>query len=175
MDLFIFELLHSLSGKVSYIDSMMIFLSKYGYILFILSVLSLFLFPAYRKMGLTGVVALVVGLLLNLLIGTLVDRPRPFIAHDIDILIPKEPSPSFPSDQALIAGVFMTLFWILAPKLRIPVVILGLLAVVSRIYVGHHYPSDVVTGALLGVILVPVTRRILSNRRGIREDKPLGL
>ncbi|MBO8157816.1 MAG: phosphatase PAP2 family protein [Bacillaceae bacterium] len=164
MDYMIFDFFHSLAGQVSYIDYFMIFLSKYGYILFILAVLVLFLLPFHRRTALSGVLALAAGLATNLIIGAIVNRPRPFVEHDIDILIPKEPSPSFPSDQALIAGVFMAVFWLVSPKLRIPVIILGILAAISRVYVGHHYPTDVITGAILGAILVPVTSRILSMK-----------
>jgi undecaprenyl-diphosphatase len=97
--------------------------------------------------------------------GNLIDRPRTFVTYDIDILIPKDPSPSFPSDQALIAGIFLAVFWLLGRGYRWGALILSFIVITSRIYVGHHYPSDVFVGWLLGIFIVVGVYHILKRNK----------
>ncbi|MBB6455098.1 undecaprenyl-diphosphatase [Salirhabdus euzebyi] len=152
MDLSVFQSIHNLARKNELLDSIMIFFSDWGIVLFIGIIFSLFIFSPTRKVGLIGFLSLVAGLLINRILKILFDRPRPFMEHDIDLLIPKDPSPSFPSDQALIAGIFATTFWLLGPRYRWPALILAVLVLFSRVLVGHHYPSDVLVGLLLGAL-----------------------
>jgi len=57
---------------------------------------------------------------------------------------------SFPSGHATTAGAFMVAFWLIFPRLRPLVVVVGLAVALSRIVVGAHYPSDVLAGLALG-------------------------
>jgi undecaprenyl-diphosphatase len=154
MDLKLFHLIHNLAGKNSFVDSIMAFISEWGLVLLIAGIIALIFFSSTKKYGIYGVVSLAIGLLLNRVLKILIDRPRPFVTHDIEILIPKEASPSFPSDQALIAGIFLATFWLVKTKIRWLAVLAASLLIISRVYVGHHYPSDVIIGSLLGIVIV---------------------
>ncbi len=61
---------------------------------------------------------------------------------------------SFPSGHAMTAAAFGTPIIVAAPPLAIPLVI-AVCALVSwsRIALGHHYPSDIVAGTLLGTVI----------------------
>ena len=82
--------------------------------------------------------------------------PRPFtvLAHVRQLTIPTEPN-SFPSGHtSSTLAVITVLVWKLREN-KVVVVLLALFAFLigfSRIYVGVHYPLDVLTGAAVGII-----------------------
>lgn len=50
-------------------------------------------------------------------------------------------------------------------KIGIPAIILGVSICLSRLYVGVHYPSDVVCGALIGVLAALCALKITKDRK----------
>lgn len=60
---------------------------------------------------------------------------------------------SFPSSHAANMGAVATLFAMLYRKSLIPALLIAFLVGYSRIYLGVHYPADVLAGWLLGAIL----------------------
>src|SRR3954463_1431199 len=111
------------------------------------------------------------GLLINQPIAHAVNRLRPYLAHPAHahLLITRSHDPSFPSDHA--TGGFALAFGIWLYDRTIGTVLLVIAAVLSfsRVYVGTHYPGDVVAGALIGVaaasllFVVPQTRRVIER------------
>jgi undecaprenyl-diphosphatase len=99
-------------------------------------------------------------------------RPEPFFDY------PLPGSPSFPSGHALFAAsVFGGLAALLAPRLKhrplkiaiwISAALLILLVGLSRVYLGVHYPSDVLAGyavAIIWVNFVALGDRLARHRR----------
>ncbi len=62
-------------------------------------------------------------------------------------------SPGFPSRHALTAGVFTAVFLLVSPPLGLLVALYSLLVVVGRVYGAKHWPSDVIAGLGLGLLL----------------------
>jgi undecaprenyl-diphosphatase len=93
------------------------------------------------------------------LIKHLVQRPRPchiidgtYIMENLRLLVTCGAGFSFPSSHAANSFAVTTLFTIYYPKVSWIFILFALLVSFSRIYVGVHYPLDVVGGAVTGVI-----------------------
>jgi undecaprenyl-diphosphatase len=81
-------------------------------------------------------------------------RARPCIVlEDVRLLVGCTKLPSFPSNHAVNATVLATLTSLYMPRLWLPATALAILVGYSRIYVGVHYPLDVLAGSVLGIIV----------------------
>ena len=106
-------------------------------------------------------------LLINRLIGTLWDRPRPFATHpSAHVWGARSHDPSFPSDHASAAFAIafaILLFDTLAGSLFL---VAAILIAVGRVVIGAHYPGDVAAGVLVGLgsalIVVKLARPVLT-------------
>ena len=138
-------------------DFVMPLISKLGNGGIIWLVLSglLCVFPEYRKAGVTMLTALALDVLLcNVMLKPLVGRMRPFTVNTgMELLINAPKDFSFPSGHtaASFAAAFALLF--VKNKLWIPSMILASLIAFSRLYLYVHYPTDVLAGILLGLIV----------------------
>jgi|TARA_B100001750_G_scaffold248524_1_gene280605 undecaprenyl-diphosphatase len=91
------------------------------------------------------------------LISALIERPRPFLTHDLVVLFYKPTDFSFPSNSVAACFAIAAVVSTFNKKLGLLFfVLVGILAF-SRVYVGVHYPSDVVMGAIIGILsIIPV-------------------
>jgi undecaprenyl-diphosphatase len=84
----------------------------------------------------------------------LIQRQRPFLFLDMASKLSKGPGeildPSFPSAHANFSFMMATLLAAWFPRYRILFFIVAGFISWTRIYLGVHYPTDVITGALLG-------------------------
>jgi undecaprenyl-diphosphatase len=90
-------------------------------------------------------------------------RDRPYVAHPHpEPLLGTPLDLSFPSGHAATAFAGVTILAAFAPRLGPALLVLAALVAWSRVYVGVHYPLDVLVGALLGtavgLVFVYVTR-----------------
>lgn len=143
--------------RTTFGDFVMPLISKLGNGGIIWLVLSglLCVFPKYRKAGVTMLTALALDVLLcNVMLKPLVGRMRPFTVNTgVELLINAPKDFSFPSGHtaASFAAAFALLF--VKNKLWIPSMILASLIAFSRLYLYVHYPTDVLAGILLGLIV----------------------
>jgi len=91
------------------------------------------------------------------LISALIERPRPFVTHDLVVLFYKPTDFSFPSNSVAACFAIAAVVCTFNKKLGLAsFVLVGILAF-SRVYVGVHYPSDVVMGVIIGILsIIPV-------------------
>lgn len=71
---------------------------------------------------------------------------------------------SFPSGHSASAAAFATAVALDAPGAAAPVGVLAGLVAFSRVYIGVHYPSDVVAGAALGAACAVATTKVMPRR-----------
>lgn len=134
-----------------------VFVTSLGNAGLIWIVLSLILLirPKTRRCGLAMLTALMLGLLIgNFGVKNIVARPRPFVTYpEITPLVTPGDVYSFPSGHTLSSFCAATACLYYSRKGGAACAVLAILIGLSRLYVGVHYPSDVLGGALLGIVL----------------------
>lgn len=92
--------------------------------------------------------------LLTLGIKLAVGRPRPFeVLPEADPLIVATVGASFPSGHASMSAAAAIVLASLAPRLAPLFALLAVFVTLSRVYVGVHYPLDVLAGAAVGAVV----------------------
>jgi undecaprenyl-diphosphatase len=105
-----------------------------------------------RRAAVAAAASTALALLVAHFLSSAIDRPRPFVAHPstIHAFIAHAADPSFPSDHATAAFAIATA---VALRLRAWGGILLVMAAVlaaGRVFLGVHYPTDVLAGAAIG-------------------------
>lgn len=91
--------------------------------------------------------------IINTIIKKIVKRERPYIADNNITALVSESSYSFPSGHSSSAFLAATILTFYFPKYRVWFFILAFLIAFSRVYVGVHYFSDVLVGAIEGIVI----------------------
>jgi undecaprenyl-diphosphatase len=154
-----------------FFDAVMPWVSHLGSQEFLLVAGLIMLFSRNSRIRIFGL-ALIAGLLLSYhavhYLKVWIARPRPCVAlPDVHALI-KETSFSFPSLHSTNIFMAVALFSSYAKRYRYLYILAGVVAI-SRIYVGVHYPSDVMAGALLGIIIGCLLGRLV--QKGGHDEK----
>jgi len=125
-----------------------------GPILFVLSLLLLLSKKKELKaLGLIMLAGLTVTFYVASGLKTLVARPRPFLVLTDVYLLAKEKSMSFPSNHAATAFMAATVLTAYFKKYAALFYSFAVAVAVSRVYMGVHYPSDVLAGAAIGILI----------------------
>ena len=137
----------------------------------ILCAVVLLAIPKTRKTGYAAVLSLIFGVIVtNLLLKNIVARPRPFA--EIEALIPLIAKPtdfSFPSGHTTASfAVALVMLRMLPKKIGIPAVVLAALVAFSRLYLGVHYPTDVLVAFLVALMGSTVAVWIVRTKMGNR-------
>ena len=142
--------------RMSWLDPLVKFYTSLGNggLCFIAVALLLLVFHQTRKAGATALTALAFGAAVtNLTIKPLITRPRPWVVmEDFVCLVTSSDPNSFPSGHTTAAFAFgVALFLTVRPKwAKAAALTAAALMGLSRLYVGVHFPTDVLAGAVIG-------------------------
>ena len=133
-----------------------------GYVWIAIAIVLLFV-KKYRKVSFMVAASLLGSLVFNnMIVKNIVARTRPYrMIETLTILIPEPGEYSFPSghtSSSFAAGV--VLYLMLPKKYGVPALILAFLIGISRLYVGVHYPTDVLGGMVMGTLIAVVVVKI---------------
>jgi membrane-associated phospholipid phosphatase len=148
------------NSHVSFLDKFMVWLTEYGREAFWgITVILLFIFGGMmgKKTAIVLVLAFIVLVPIGFAAKEIIHRQRPIIPESDALLVEDPNDYSYPSGHATIvsAGAAIALSLFRDPKKRFAISFAlaaeaGLVCI-SRVYVGGHFPLDVVGGILLGV------------------------
>lgn len=151
-------------------DSVMIAVSKLGNGGFIWIAIGVILLLAgwknrkYIQWGLTVLLSLGTNALVcNLLLKPLVARTRPYDVLGYEILIPPLSDYSFPSGHTSASFAAATAIYAINRKWGIAAYVFAALMGISRLYLGVHFVTDVVVGALIGFFMAKITIFLLGK------------
>ena len=139
------------------VDVLMPFITRFGNggVIWIVLTVILLLIPKTRKTGLILGAALILdGIFCNLFLKNLVRRIRPCDINDaVRLLIPYPSDYSFPSGHTAVSFAAASALYFAGEKyLWKAALVLAAFIAFSRMYLYVHYPTDILGGALLGIL-----------------------
>jgi undecaprenyl-diphosphatase len=155
----IFLAVNEMARDSAWLHGVAVAFAKYGVVLFALALV----FGAVHygrgssralAAAVWAAVATLVAVAVNQPIGNAFGEHRPYADHPHALLLISPTSDfSFPSDHAVMAGAVAAGLWLVSRKLGYVVAVLAVLLAATRVYVGAHYPGDVVAGLVLGAMV----------------------
>ncbi|RUS46906.1 undecaprenyl-diphosphatase [Cohnella sp. AR92] len=162
MNFTLFHFLNQFAGRSDTVDDFMEFMAQ-DIVWILLAVMAALWIGARARQqrlvfyaGLSAAISLFLG---KYVVSPVVDHPRPFVSHAVTQLIPHSADSSFPSDHATLAFAIAFSVWYANRRLGSVLLAMACLTGIARVYVGVHYPADIVGGlALSGIVSYLVYR-----------------
>ena len=143
--------------RCSFLDAVMPVITHAGSagIIWILWAFTLIFIRKYRTCGLKMLAGMLTGLIIgNFILKNLIARERPcWIDSDMLMLIRIPKDYSFPSGHTLASTISAVILMQENKKLGIPAIILAVLIAFSRMYLFVHFPTDILGGLFLGLLI----------------------
>ena len=158
------------------LDKIMTSITKLGDagIFWIILTLLFLIIPKMRKTGIIMAAALIMDLLIcNVAVKNLVARTRPYdVNTSVQLLVAKLHDYSFPSGHTAASFASVTALYLAGEKkLWKPALVLACLIAVSRLYLYVHYPTDVLAGAVIGILCGAAASKLTEMAAAAREAR----
>ena len=156
-----------------FLDRVMPIITLFGDkgIFWIAAALLLIIIKKTRKTGVMMGTALLLGLIIgNLILKNAVARTRPYdvnTAMQAELLVKTLSDFSFPSGHTGSAFAVAVVVFLMCPrKIGVPVLVFAFVIAFSRLYVGVHFPTDVLGGALIGAVIAYLVCAVYRRKTG---------
>ena len=158
------------------LDKIMTSITKLGDagIFWIILTLLFLIIPKMRKTGIIMAAALIMDLLIcNIAVKNLAARTRPYdVNTSVQLLVAKLHDYSFPSGHTAASFASVTALYLAGEKkLWKPALVLACLIAVSRLYLYVHYPTDVLAGAVIGILCGAAASKLTEMAAAAREAR----
>jgi undecaprenyl-diphosphatase len=169
MDILLFEYINGFAFKCLWLDEAGIFLAEYlPYVL--VAVLFVFLIKNLKKYfswvamsflsaGLAYAIARIIRLFWL--------RPRPFVVGPVNLLLDHIHSGAWPSMHASFFFALSTIVFFYNKTLGSIFLIASVLIGLSRIFVGVHWPADILAGAGIGILCAILIKKLQRGRASL--------
>ena len=143
-------------------------LGDHGYFWIALTILFLLLRKTRKVGGLMTCSLLLNTLVNNVLLKNLVARTRPYeVVDGLHRIIEAQSDYSFPSGHTGSAFAVAVVVFLMGPrKIGVPVLVFAFVIAFSRLYVGVHFPTDVLGGALIGAVIAYLVCAVYRRKTG---------
>lgn len=177
LDIQLLNILNNLAWQSRIFDTLIIFLAEYLQYLLIIVFLLLLYFSGYAKrgkiriFGVTIISIVIARFGLTELIRFFYHRPRPFLVLQAHKLLSNsdwfysDKEWSFPSGHSAFFFAMATATYCYNKKWGIGFFIAVALMNISRIVAGVHYPSDILGGAIIGIVVAYIVFYFAEKRR----------
>ncbi len=156
IDQYLFRLINGFTLKYIWLDTVAIFFATYaGYALLLtIPIFLLLRAQKYWPMVWQGLIAAFFSrFIVAEIIRFFIARPRPFVNGNIIPLVGREPLyDSFPSGHATFYFALSTVFYLYNKKAGVAFLLASSAIALARVFVGVHWPTDVVGGAVIGIL-----------------------
>lgn len=158
MDTSLFWTINNLVGQCQVLDAIGVFFAS-GLIW--LMVIVLLIGFKERRAPLVAFFAGIFAYVTNYLISLIYFRPRPFVAlEEVSQLIAKDAADkAFPSDHTALAFAIAAAVFLTNKKWGIVFLAAAALVALGRVFVGVHYPADILAGAVVGIFFAWLINR----------------
>jgi len=170
LDYDLFRGINGWAGHSHAVDAIMVVCAKFLPVVFALVLLGLWLTwkPTNQRAAFMAGISALVALGVGQLIGIAFPRPRPYLTHQVKLLISPTADTSFPSDHATLGFAVAVFVWRYNRRAGTALLLLALVLAFARVFVGAHYPIDVLGGAVLGT-LTSMAIAVLSESSPLRN------
>jgi undecaprenyl-diphosphatase len=165
LDYQLFQAINQFAETAAFLNPLICFLAEEAQYVFILGTIVYWFSRTKqnRRMIAEAFVSGCIALGFSGALGSLFYRDRPFVAHAVNQLISHPINASFPSDHATGAFVIASTIWIVHRRIGWIWIVLAAGIALSRVWVGVHYPSDVLAGALIGMASSAVVHAVFTH------------
>lgn len=175
MDYNLFLLVNNFAGKWICLDSLATFFAKYFIYFLVAGAIILFFSIKDKKEKIKYLILTLSSVILSRLIITEIIRlfwyrPRPFVAHAVNSLIEHSASASFPSGHIAFLFALATAIYFFNKKFGIAFLIASFLIGLARIFVGVHWPLDILGGIIIGIFSAVIVKLIMKRQVRLRPS-----
>jgi undecaprenyl-diphosphatase len=160
----LFRLINNLGKEYTILNPGVVFIAEYMVIFLAIAVL-VFWFTRVNKnriMVICGSITFVIAEIFGKIAGKIHSNHQPFAElSNVNQLIEKAVDNSFPSDHTILFFSFCLTFWIFRGARGFIWILLALLVGISRIWVGVHYPADIMAGTIISICTAIIVIRVV--------------
>ncbi|MBA9026441.1 undecaprenyl-diphosphatase [Peribacillus huizhouensis] len=158
----LFKSINQLAGHYPFLDGLMAGVTNYALIIYAIVLLLIWFIgkDQYKKTVVYAAITGVLGLFLNFVIGHIYFEPRPFVTHPVNLLVKHTADASFPSDHTTGAFALALAVLFVHRRIGIGMLLFAFLTAFSRIYVGHHYPLDILGSFIVSLVISSIVYKL---------------